>query len=867
VPHASACTLGEVELLERHTQLAELEAALRDAGGGRGSLALVTGEAGAGKTSLVERFADDRAEMRVLFGRCDDLLIPRPFAPFRDMFLHQSRMTGEGELGAVAAFLDAVLAELDRPPHPTVAVVEDAHWADAATLDAIRFLGRRVGRMRALLIVTYRDDEVPAGHPLRSALAAVPAPDIRRVRLPPLSQDAVAHLADRTDVAELYELTGGNPFYVHEVLAAPETRVPLTVQDAVMARVGRLNPQGRDCVEIASAVPGAAERWLIEGCGVSAGIDEAVRFGVLRTEGEAVAFSHELARRAVEYSLASARRRELNQRVLDVLTDHQGDPARLTHHAVRAADTSAVIRFAPVAARRAASLDSHREAADHFEQALLHGGAYPDAEFADLLDDYARECYFAGRHERAESALRRTADMHAGRGDLERLGASLCLLSDVQWFLGHGEAAESSAMRAIAALEQLPPGSVLAKAYAQRAKLAMVDGLGGEAIGWGNKAIDLARRLDDKDVLAEALDTVGCVQWAETPYDNRLLVESLELAVEAGLAPAAGRAYHNLADGYVSFMRYDVAGRYLEKGLAFCEAHDLITSSNNLLALRALWHLEQGHWAEAEQDLQRALGSEDVSRITALAVQGLLQTRRGDPRANATLEETLRLAELTSSMQNLLVIAATRAELAWLQADPDLVTTTAALEQAIRTGPSTWVSKAQFWLYRVGAITETPPDLLEPYALQLAGRWNEAAEHWSKLGRPYEQADALAQAPRPEPLLRALAILDRLGAAPLACKVRKRLVEMGVASVPRGPRAATRESPAGLTARQTEVLALLAEGLTYQEIARRLSVSIKTVDHHVAAVRYKLDVTTRADAVTAGRRLGILPKKMGQGKG
>jgi hypothetical protein len=293
-----------VDLVERHTQLAELDAALGDAGAGQGNVVLVTGEAGSGKTSLIRRFTTEAAgRSKILWGMCDELVTPRPLGPFRDI---------AGQLGVDpadsqgTALLDAMMATLGGGRYPTMVVVEDAHWADEATLDAIRFLGRRVGRLRAVLVVTFRDDEVPADHPLRMAVGAIPPADIRRIALPPLSRDGVAQLAGRDDIDELYRLTGGNPFYVTEVLAAPATNVPHTVQDAVVARVGRLSHNGRATAETAAVVPGRAERWLLDACGAADGIDEAIRLGVLDADDDIVCLSHELARRAVEHSLSPA---------------------------------------------------------------------------------------------------------------------------------------------------------------------------------------------------------------------------------------------------------------------------------------------------------------------------------------------------------------------------------------------------------------------------------------------------------------------------------------------------------------------------------------------------------------------------------
>ncbi|MGH8825938.1 MAG: AAA family ATPase [Jiangellaceae bacterium] len=843
-------------LLERHAQLAELAAAQQDAATARGSLVLVTGEAGVGKTVLVQRFAG-HSKARVLWGLCDDLVTPRPLGPFRDMFAHLNTQPD------LAAFLDAVVKDLAGHTYPTVAVVEDAHWADRATLDAIRFLGRRISRMRALLVVTYRDDEVPADHPLRLTLGAVSAGDTRRVRLAPLSEAAVATLArgSRVDAGKLYELTGGNPFYVSESLADPESSVPLSVQDAVMARVGRLGELGRACAELVSTIPGAAELWLLEACEVSDGLDEAVRLGVLRPGRDVVTFSHELARRAVEQSLAAARREHVNGLILDALAARDADPARLTHHAVQARRAAAVSRYAPLAAQRAAAIGADREAFEHYRRALDHAERYPTLELLDLLDTTARSGLRSAQIDDAYAPATRAVGLCRASGDQVRLGGSLCLLSEIEWCRGNGSGAQAAADEAIAVLEGISAGTEeLVAAYAQQARLAMLDHRIDATLAWGEKAFALVGQRAGAAPPADLLVTVGTARVQRSADDAEMLVEALHTALDGHHVHAASRAYINLADERTLHMRYGDALRFIEDGLTYLETHDLLAAIDHMLAVRARWHLDQGRWSEAERDAAQTTDAEAPSRTMTELVIGLIRARRGDPSAAATLDNVARRAEAAGEAQQLVPVALARAELAWLAGDHTGVT--AALEPVLPivlpSGCSRWIGEAALWQHRVGTLDETPDGAAEPYALQIAGRWREAAAAWAALDRPYDQADALADAPAPEPLLEALTILDRHAAMPRAAMVRRRLTELGVGSVPRGPRAPTRASPAGLTPRQTEVLTLLADQLTYQAIADRLHVSIKTVDHHVTAIRHKLGAGTRDAAVEAARRLGIL---------
>ena len=317
------------ELLERGDLLAQLDAARAE--GGR--LLFVGGEAGVGKTALVRAFAADRP---ALLGSCENLATATPFGPFLDIGIEL-----EDEPRRVAA---TILDELRRTP---LLVLEDVHWADQATLDVLRVLGRRIDSTEALVLATYRDEEIEGDHPLRIVLGELTsAPAVSRVGVPRLSLEAVQELAEPygADGEAIHRLTQGNAFYVTEILAAGGSALPETVRDAVLARAARLEPGARRLLEAVSVVPARAELWLLEDVAPDdvEHLDSCVVSGVLRSDGDGVAFRHELARLAVESTssapppCASCRDRRVRSR-----TD--GPPSRLAHHAEEAGDVAAVL--------------------------------------------------------------------------------------------------------------------------------------------------------------------------------------------------------------------------------------------------------------------------------------------------------------------------------------------------------------------------------------------------------------------------------------------------------------------------------------------------------------------------------------------
>lgn len=857
------------QILEREHELRLLAQAVREAATGGGSVVLVEGEAGIGKSSLLNALRDRLDESsRMLVGRCDDLTLPRILGPFRDLVgtVGPELTAALGNPTDRERILTALVSELQRGPgHVTVLAVEDVQWAEEPTLDVLRFLMRRVADLPVVLLLTFRDDEVDRTHPLHQLLGVAPG-DVttRRLSLKRLSQTAVSQLsaAIGADATAVFAVTSGNPFFVHEVLTSGQG-IPRTVVDAVLGRLRRLDSASREAVEQLCVVPTALDRRLVDALipGGLPTLTPAEEGGLLTVTPEHVAFRHELTRRAVEDALPVTRRAALNARVLAVLVrDPDADAARIVHHAARAGDRAAVVRYGPAAARAAAAGGAHREASGIY-RLMVHGGEkdFGPAERAEFLEQAAIECYLIGdedrcsaRHLRAAVALRRE------QRDPLALGSSLRWLSRALWWNGDRCGAEAAAAESTAVLLGAGDDRRLAMAYSNEAQLAMLADRIPEAVEAAERSISLARPAGDAAVLSHALNNLGSARWrAGDPNGRALVEESLRLALDAGEVEHALRAYAALAWRLLDDLEPAEAARYATAGIALADRAEHIGFLQYLTVERAMIALAGARWDEAVRYAQVGLAAAPPVRCAALTVlnRALLRSGRPDP---DSIEETWQLAQSLGELQRTGPAAVLVCEEAWLRDDLDRirqVATPVQADAATRGVPATQ-AELEVWLTRAGETVASNEASEDPRTLLAGGRWREAQRIWGERGYPYEAAAARGDSPLAVDQLAAVADLDALGAVPLAQRLRRRLRSGGI-NVPRGPAASTRDNPARLTARQVEVLGLLADGMSNADIAERLVVSVRTAGNHVAAVLEKLGVHNRAEAGARGREMGI----------
>ncbi|MGH3072604.1 MAG: ATP-binding protein, partial [Gaiellaceae bacterium] len=622
-------------LLERDDLLARLES-LRGEGG---HLVFVGGEAGVGKTSLVRAFAD-RVE-DVAHGFCENVAAPTPLGPFVDVGLDP------GEPRAVATAALALGGTL---------VLEDVHWADDASLDVLRVLGRRVDGSGAFVVATYRDDEVTGDHPLRVVLGELAsASGVVRLTVPPLSLDAVRELAapHDADADAIHRLTLGNAFFVTEILAAGGGELPATVSDAVLARAALLDEPSRRLLDAIAVMPRRAELWLLEAIAPSelAHLDACLASGVLRPDGDAVAFRHELGRLAVESDVPANRRRALHAAIVGALEPTR-DIARLAHHAEEAGDGEAVLRYAPAAAAAAAAASSHREAAVQYARALRFADRLGPTERVELLEGLAQELHVTGRHAEAGDAYLEALAHHRAGGDTLNEGRLLSVIPTTYISVGRNAEAEEASLRSIELLERLPPGRELAYAYAMQASLRMLSRDNAEGVVWGERALAAAERLDDDEARSFALNMIGTsrLMAGEIEPGVESLRRSLELAHALDNEVRINSALGMLGSGLGEMYELQAAEEYLREQIAFAESRELFSGYSR--SWLACVHLYRGRWSEVPALARDVIASpSQISRITGLIALGRLRARRGDPGAWEVLDEALELAEPGGHLQ------------------------------------------------------------------------------------------------------------------------------------------------------------------------------------------------------------------------
>lgn len=860
-------------LLERQTQLKQLEADLAGTVQGHGRVVALSGEAGAGKTALVEAFASrlDKG-LTMLRSACEDLSIPDPLGPLYDLAREAQwelpRAFEDRQVQRLPLFSEAL--DVFEAKGPSVLVIEDLHWADDATLDFVRFLGRRIANTRILLVITARTDGSEGQMRVRRALGAIPAGNIHRIEVPLLSETAVLSLAEAAerDGDAIYRASAGNAFFVTELLAAEgDGAMPASVRDAVLARAEKLSPGARSMLDAVSVFPRRADAWALSGlCGIAAAgqLAECVSNGLLEDFGDGYAFRHEIARTAIEMALTPSKRREYNERALAALRE---DPhvatARLVHHAVEAQSLDVVRELAPVAAREASRVGAHRDAAGYYEVALRYADLLPIEKRAELYEGHAFECHLIGRVDAAMEAQGQARRLRQALGDRVKEGDCLRCLSRFAYLLGDREDADRFGAQAVELLEAAPDGPELAIAYSNLSQLAMLAERLDDTLMFGGKAIELAERLNRPDILCHALNNVGAAgQWLDFAKGRHDLARSLGIALSSNFQEHAARAFTNCACVEMNRLNFSEAASFLERGIGYCVENDLATWRDYMRGVQAQLLVRLGLWDDAAAMAHEVVDDEATTplvRYPSLIALARLRIRRGDPSAGPVLDEMKLFLDKGMELQRLAPFAEVMAELAWLgEGDRDEALRLIALADSLSPTRAVFGELAT---WRQLLLPESEPGetdgMAEPHRLQLAGDWRAAAALWSKMDAPFERALALLRGDEAAQR-EALDVLEALGARSVAQHARGVMRQSGVNRIARGPRQATRANQAGLTQRQMEVLQLIERGFSNKKIAAHLTISPKTVDHHVSAVLEKLEAVSRGEAAAAARASGLV---------
>lgn len=834
-----------------------------------GRVITVTGEAGSGKTSLVASVLD--TGVRVLRGLCDPLGTPRPLGPVRDVLasLGEPRLdiAEAGHATDTAHALEARFVTL-AGAEPSLLVIEDAQWIDAASVEVLRFLVRRIDGLPLVLVVTYRDGDVGLGHALVPLLGEIARSDnATHIALEPLSLEAVREmLRDAAlDPARVHDLTGGNPFFVTEIARHPDDALPSTVRDAVVASTTGLDEADIEALQLVATAPDALDDLLLERIGIEpAALRRLEATGLLAHSRRGIAFRHELARLAiVEYTPPGLGRR-LHRRLLEALEATASvDHAVLTHHAVEAGDADRILRYARLAAEEATRAGAHSEAVA-FLTLALEQLVDDSADRAALLDLLSTEQYMVSRLAEARASARAALRIRERLGDADGIAAAHDRRAIIEYYSARREDAEEQAELAARAGAG---AAASASAEATRAYLAYrrqdLDAarrIAGEALEIADHAAeeetDAARRR--LAITEAASDLVE----GRTSSRLRLLLQA-STAIQDSFDEIGTTAYSNLSALDIEHRRLAEAETVLAQSIPVTIARDVPICYQWQTGMRARLHLMRGRWTASAEDATTILEAHaaPLAMIWPHVISGLLALRQGgDPTTiDRHLAQAWEHARALDESPVLLAVLAAYAERAWHTGErrPVLDEAPAQIARADATPGTSWaIGELLVWLDRVGTRLDAV-QVAEPHRLELEGRHGGAAQAWQELGVPFDAALAGIHSTDAEIATAALAQLDQLGVEGTAARARSMLVARGMSGLPARPRRATRSNPSGLTNRQLDVARLVAQGLTNGELAERLYISPKTADHHVSAVLAKLGLASRREIVRSAGDLGL----------
>lgn len=864
-----------MELIERDGFLALLQTHFKNIEDGEGHCVFVSGEAGIGKSSLIKSFCkSQKGNCNIYLGACDALFTPRPLAPLYDVMwqINSDLLPDSHTIEERSKLFAGFFRELNNKKGKTLIVFEDIHWADEATLDFIKFFVRRITQLPCLFILTYRDDEINYHNPLRNVLAHLPPDSFTRIKLLPLSKEAVEKMALEKGYRgeDVYSISGGNPFYVNEILASYSPGIPDNIKDAILSVYDRQEEGTKNAWQICSVIPEGIEinRFAKIKASWDEGMDHCFALKIIIVKHDKIIFKHELYRRAIEASLSPFKRIALNKKILELFLnsfEEEGEIERIVQYAKNANENKIVVKYAPLAAKQAASVGAHIEASKLLLTAIEYSEGNDEDQLVEFYEAYAYECYLTNQIKEAIIYQEKALKIWQKNNKSEQTGNSLRLLSRLWWFDGNRDAAEKYGKEAIQILQSLPSSKAKAMAFSNMSQLKMFSEEIPECVKWGNTAIQMAREIMDDEILCHALNNVGASQWkvqSSNETGKKFLMESLDIALKNSFHEHAARAYSNIIYNSIESKDYDLAKRFLQEGIAYCEERDLDSSNNYKLSLKSKMLLETGNWDAAGSIAKNLLQNAELPgtiKAGCLVILATIKIRRGEPDALFTLQEAKTIAFKTKEHQRIIPVMIALLEYEWLTqkniiTDEELKICIDLIQKVDNIFLN---SEIYFWLQKAGRQEAGLPELYEPYQLLRERKIAMAAAFWHIKGCPFEKAFALFEGNEADKK-NALLLFQQLGANAVSEKIKMEMRAGGIKKIPRGLRESTKTNPAQLTNRELDVLQLLQKGNQNKEIAGTLFISPKTADHHISSILFKLDVNSRSKAVTEAVRLGIL---------